>query len=519
MGRAFREGRGLQGEGSAPGVRCQTRRGGNAVTGESDRLADLVESYLAGELSAREGEVLAEELRASTASCARFWQIAQEVTLLRSVLQEARGELVAEEFGVRDVVMMAQSAPAARAKTAFSTRRVALALAASVAILLAGSYFAFQSLDQPAGASGNTVGLNLRSGDVVRAPMGETVTIAYKGEKSWLQLAGGSSLRIEGDLKQKQARLLSGSVLARTSHQADGRSFRITTQHAEMTAVGTIFSAAVDSGATRLSVQEGAVFFMPVSGGRGERIERGVVAIVKVGQSGVAVPGRVAKRHSFPDLKLGGYGLSGVASDGNDVLAFMGNGVNGNMTPAICRIDGRTGKVLTMVEAPEMKMGSGYGAAAWDGKYFWGAISNNIPAAVDLETGKVVRRLAITGKKDGSPLNWLAFDADADSLWVIGGWKGDDIYRIDSTTGEVISTRKISIPGWSVGRLAKHGNSLILGEGRGKRICKVDLVTGVIVGEYTMTETLSNGDIAVGKDRNIWMSEWTRNSVALVEGE
>lgn len=468
---------------------------------------NLIVQYLFGEPGVGEIAALDAELRSDPDAGLRVAELSFQESLLIEAGEE--GRLVEQA-----------TAPESEDGTIvrFSIWRVVAALAACL-VLMFGAAAAYRHLAGQIVPSGYVVGANVQPGDVIGAGKGETVTIAYCSEKSWLQLREQSRVKIDGNLEQKQVNLLAGSVLARAVPQSSGRSFCIRTPHATMTAVGTIFSATLTPESTRLHVQDGIVLFSPTAGGPGERIGRDRVAIIRSGAVRVSVPGQILARHTVPELKLGGYGLSGIAIDGNDVLAFMGNGVNGNMTPAICRIDGRTGKPLKIVEAPEMRMGSGYGAAAWDGKYFWGAISNNIPAAVDLETGKVVRRLTVTGKKDGSPLNWLAFDADPDSLWVLGGWKGDEIYRVNSATGEVISMLKIKMPAWGVGRLAKRGNILILGETRGRRMCAVDLATSVIVSEHTLAEPLSNGDLAAGNDGNIWVSEWTRNSLSLVEGE
>ncbi|MBA4388311.1 MAG: hypothetical protein C0404_10045 [Verrucomicrobia bacterium] len=373
-------------------------------------------------------------------------------------------------------------------------------------------------------------------GGVVETGKGQTIALRFEGEDTVIDLAENTRLKVVGgsvvadaapnrDLVRsgpgKVIELMFGSIKVSVAKQTENRSFKVLTSQAEMVVIGTKFmvSMGTDNTQTRLNVEEGMVGVRALKMEKFEEVAAGFMASVRNGENRVRHPGRILKKFDFDKmLKDVPYGLAGVAFDGKDVLVFMKSGVGGSSLPAICRIDGRNGDVLDRIQPVGMQPGRSCDTIAWDRGLVWGVSSNMIPVAIDTGDGSMARQL-MPARDSRMALDWRCFDAADGFMWVLRRGAKDEICKIDQKNGTVIEVFKFQSPPWKTDRLAYSRGMLVLGEDHGARMCRVDLKTGLITAMFSMPVAVYGGDMALSGDGDVWITDWSRNTLYLVESD
>jgi hypothetical protein len=279
-----------------------------------ERLENLIDAYLDGELSPTDREELERELRASDEALGTFWRVSRERMVLREVAMETAEQKDAAPDGppsasVRQGERRApHRASSKRIRRASShrmrARRTGISywiwagLAACVAVAM-GAYLALHReapatstvavretvgevtfSAEPTGAGSRTlvvredgsreplaVGLRLYAGDRV-----ETVASADGGQarRATLKLEGGvtldmsgtSCLRLHPCSERAWVEILEGRLVAEVAPQPPERPFVVKTVLAEAEVVGTRFALTTKPESTRLDVAEGKVRFI-----------------------------------------------------------------------------------------------------------------------------------------------------------------------------------------------------------------------------------------------------------------
>ena len=187
--------------------------------------------------------------------------------------------LLASEFGGRKT---GAGSNAIRQLRRWDGRRRArnrfLALAATVAVLLAGSFYWIRQgqdsylavLDSPSPGGvivrNNRIiqaikGIQLMPGDIVRTPKGVATTVCFHGSKSVMTVAGQSELKLLTTAAESVLELRRGAIDMEFVPQTPGDSLLVRTEQAEARVTGTHFLIAAKQTSTWLQVLEGSVRF------------------------------------------------------------------------------------------------------------------------------------------------------------------------------------------------------------------------------------------------------------------
>ncbi|PYJ95733.1 MAG: hypothetical protein DME23_22935 [Verrucomicrobia bacterium] len=262
----------------------------------------LIDGYLDGELTADEERRLAEWLAADREHVRQF---VRETYLHRKI----RETMLARQFRADAVATVDRAArepwpwPARVLPQLVALpwttvlRRVWLPLTACVALVAGFCVWCFgPTMGEPVLAevsaggvmlerAGKTVaatgGMRLQFADVLRTGT-NSVTITYAPEKTRVELQANTELTLSDWSKGKRFDLRRGKLAASIARQRPLRPLLIRTPHAEARVLGTRFTLAVTTNATRLEVADGKV--------RLKRLSDGEVR-VGAGNYAVAAPG------------------------------------------------------------------------------------------------------------------------------------------------------------------------------------------------------------------------------------
>jgi hypothetical protein len=124
------------------------------------------------------------------------------------------------------------------------------------------------------------VGMRLQSGDILRAPSNVTAVIGFAPENTRVTLQPGTELALAGMSHGKRLDLRLGKLEASVTRQRPLRPMEITTPQAEVRVVGTRFTLAVTTNATRLDVTEGQVRLTRAADGSSVRVPGDHYAVV-----------------------------------------------------------------------------------------------------------------------------------------------------------------------------------------------------------------------------------------------
>lgn len=115
----------------------------------------------------------------------------------------------------------------------------------------------------------------LRSGDIVRVGDESTARIDYRGESTWLELAGASLVEVLETADGKRISLRTGRLEAQVAPQPPGRPMICQTPLGRATVLGTHFCLTATGDRTALEVQSGAVLLDRPAGGPATEIRQG----------------------------------------------------------------------------------------------------------------------------------------------------------------------------------------------------------------------------------------------------
>jgi hypothetical protein len=244
----------------------------------------LIDGYLDEELTRDEERRLAEWLAADSEHVRQFVRDAQlhrqirDAMLARQVQTDAlaaveRAERKPSPSLVRSVAdWLAQlfALPLTRARRgAWVATATCLALVVGLSVWYFGPTMGEPVLAEVQGTglslerAGQTLpavaGAHLRSGDVLRAPENVTATISFAPENTRIVIEPGTELKVTGLSHGKRFALGVGKLEASVARQRPFKPLVMTTAQAEARVVGTRFTLAVTTNATRLEVAEGKV--------------------------------------------------------------------------------------------------------------------------------------------------------------------------------------------------------------------------------------------------------------------
>ncbi|MGH7971100.1 MAG: FecR domain-containing protein [Limisphaerales bacterium] len=135
-----------------------------------------------------------------------------------------------------------------------------------------------------------TVGLRLKSGDILRTTEKATATIAFGPEKTRISLEAGTELRLGALSQGKRLALGGGKLEAWVARQRPFRPMVITTPQAEARVLGTSFALTVTTNATRLEVSEGKIRFIRAQDGAKVNVGAGCYAVAAANYELLAQP-------------------------------------------------------------------------------------------------------------------------------------------------------------------------------------------------------------------------------------
>lgn len=298
---------------------------------------ELVVRYMADELDAAEQESFCERLRS-------------DEQFRREFVIAARREAILVEL----IRSSAETGEAERELQPLHFRPGLLALAAGLAIA-AGVWWAVVLV----GSRESGQQKPERVAQVVSGK-GEKTTLKFDSEETTLEVAENTVLRlpgcevIAGTVKsgpQKVVELVSGSVTIVVAKQGGGRTFVVRTGQANLTVVGTRFSASVIGGRTHIDVKEGGVRVNPRFGDASFILRPGMAVDVEEGKT-VQLPNNSVKLARYLNMPEGMKGPTGLAYDGKLLWISAGTQIWGvdphttgisNATQVVQKVD-LTGK-------------------------------------------------------------------------------------------------------------------------------------------------------------------------------
>jgi len=233
-----------------------------------DELADLIETYLDGDLSPPETERLDQALRSSRKAKDVFWRIAQERALLRAAAQET-----GQDEAIRTGPLPALETLRPARRGAIIALKIVGSLAAAAAVLV--TFHLHRESRQIRGelcltvVEADGVGQQLRPDAIVRPGQRvhttprEAVRLAYP-DGSEVHVRADSRLLVVDTVRNgnnKCIHLERGLLMVDARPQPDSRPMVLTTPHAVATVLGTQFALRVSQTRTQLRVREGSVQF------------------------------------------------------------------------------------------------------------------------------------------------------------------------------------------------------------------------------------------------------------------
>jgi len=275
----------------------------------------LIDGYLDEELTPDEERRLGEWLAADREHIRQFVRDAQLHRQIRDAVlarQAQTDALAAVERAERK-----PSPPLARSLAEWlaqlfafpwtaARRGACLALAACLALLAGlGVWYFGPTVGKPvlaeiqgAGLSlkraGQTLpavaGTRLQSGDVLRAPENVTATISFAPEDTRIMIEPGTELKVTELSHGKRFAIGVGKLEASVARQRPFRPLVVTTAQAEARVLGTRFTLAVITNATRLEVAEGKVRLKRLNDGEEVRVGAGNYAVAARGYDLAPLP-------------------------------------------------------------------------------------------------------------------------------------------------------------------------------------------------------------------------------------
>jgi len=132
-------------------------------------------------------------------------------------------------------------------------------------------------------------GQEILEGQTVLAVGAANSAIVVFPDSTRIEMAGDSEARYSA-AKAKAVFLAKGELVAMVAPQAKGRPMTVTTPHAEVQVLGTMFSVRCDAASTRLRIDDGVVQFTCLTGGRRINLPAGYEAVATKGGGLAAKP-------------------------------------------------------------------------------------------------------------------------------------------------------------------------------------------------------------------------------------
>jgi hypothetical protein len=264
---------------------------------------ELIDSYLDDELTSDEEARLADWLSADRDNMRAFVRSAHLHRQLRSIM-------LAHPFhaGADAVVKKAERTTllSSIASTVLALRPAWLPIAACLVLLIGtGVWFFGATMGQPnlvevhgAGLSilraGQSIpvvaGMRLQTADVLRAPTNVTAIIGFAPEATRVTLHPGTELTLAEMSRGKHFDLRVGKLEASITRQRPFHPMIISTPQAQARVVGTRFTLAVTTNATRLDVTEGKVKFTRKTDEMAVKVGAGHYAVATANYELAALP-------------------------------------------------------------------------------------------------------------------------------------------------------------------------------------------------------------------------------------
>ncbi len=121
-------------------------------------------------------------------------------------------------------------------------------------------------------------GQELQHGDGIHTPAEDGFAILVYADGSRLELSPGTNLVLEEN-GGKRLLLTEGQLAADVTSQPDGKPMRVITPHAELTVLGTRFTAVTNSTGTRVDLEQGRLQFKRLSDGQVIDVQPGSYAL------------------------------------------------------------------------------------------------------------------------------------------------------------------------------------------------------------------------------------------------
>jgi ferric-dicitrate binding protein FerR (iron transport regulator) len=268
---------------------------------ELERSEELIHKYLDETASEEEVRELDQWIRASPDVARQFMRLSRLDGYLSEIHIEDR------ETRIHTKIQQGARLPLAKPRRLVS-RPTLLALASAIilSLTLAALFVKMPRKEGPVIAKllvvkhvdGNAISesTDLRLGDEVALAADSNAVVRYPDETR-IQIRGGTSVKFEKTLVGGKGVLVQdGTIEARVSRQPAAAPFKVISQHAEMTVVGTKFLVFVSEMATSLEVDEGAVELQRTVDGQKQLVKAGEYIQATSDQSTLLEPRR--KRHA-----------------------------------------------------------------------------------------------------------------------------------------------------------------------------------------------------------------------------
>jgi ferric-dicitrate binding protein FerR (iron transport regulator) len=247
---------------------------------EMERSEELIHKYLDETASEEEVRELDQWIRASPDVARQFVRLSRLDGYLSEIHIEDR------ETRIHTKIQQGARLPIPK-KRRLASRPSLLALASVIilSLTLAALFIKMPRKEGPVIAKllvvkhldGNTISesTDLRLGDEVALTADSNAVVRYPDETR-IQIRGGTSVKFEKTLAGGKGVLVQdGTIEAHVSRQPAAAPFKVISQHAEMTVVGTKFLVFVSEMATSLEVDEGAVELQRYVDGQKQMVKAG----------------------------------------------------------------------------------------------------------------------------------------------------------------------------------------------------------------------------------------------------
>jgi len=159
----------------------------------------------------------------------------------------------------------------------------------SVARLAQSSGRVFVFTDAMCSDAVSEAGQDILEGQTVLAAGAASSAVVVFPDSTRIEMAGDSEARYSA-ADAKAVFLVKGELVATVAPQAKGRPMTVTTRHAEVQVLGTIFALRCDAASTRLRIDDGVVQFTCLAGGRRINLPAGYEAVATKGGGLAAKP-------------------------------------------------------------------------------------------------------------------------------------------------------------------------------------------------------------------------------------